>query len=64
MHLTKDATFQWVEKLRDVYLDFSSLDDFNRYDEILQNITPSDIRIISKSIFDINSYGVFLLSDK
>lgn len=64
MHLTKDATFQWVEKLRDVYLDFSSLDDFNRYDEILQNITPSDIRIISESIFDINSYGVFLLSDK
>lgn len=61
MHLTESATSLWAEKLREVYLNFGSLEEFNSYDDILQSITPKDVKEVCKNIFDISDYGVFSL---
>ena len=61
LHLTSSSTFHWTEKLREVYLDFGDLNEFDQYDTILQSITPEDILKVAKTMFNLNNYGVFVL---
>ncbi|WP_010249625.1 M16 family metallopeptidase [Myroides injenensis] len=61
MHLTEGATSLWAEKIREIYLNFGSIEDFNSYDDILQSITPKDVKEVCNSVFDISDYGVFSL---
>lgn len=64
LHLTESSTYQWIEKLREVQLNFGSLSDFDRYEEILHSITPEDVKNTAKTMFSTDSYGVFLVTPK
>lgn len=64
LHLTEFSTYQWIEKLREVQLNFGSLKDFNDYENILNSITPKDVLNTANSIFDKTNYGVFLVTPK
>lgn len=64
MHLNDNATSQWVEKIREVYLNYADLNDFNHYDELLNSITTDEIKAVANTLFDSTNYGVFTLSPK
>lgn len=64
LHLTESSTYQWIEKLREVQLNFGSLSDFDKYEEILHSITPEDVKNTAKTMFSTDSYGVFLVTPK
>lgn len=64
LHLTANSTYQWVEKLRELYLNFDDLHEFDQYDFILQSITPEEVLNTAKTMFNLNNYGVFVISPK
>lgn len=64
LHLTSSSTYQWVEKLREIYLNFEDLSEFDQYDSILQSITTEDVLNTAKTMFNLNKYGVFVIAPK
>ncbi|WP_166924329.1 M16 family metallopeptidase [Flavobacterium poyangense] len=64
MHLNDNATSEWVEKIREVYLNYADLNDFNNYNELLNSITTDEIKDVANTLFDSTNYGVFTLSPK
>ncbi|SDH75083.1 M16 family metallopeptidase [Myroides phaeus] len=64
LHLTSSSTYQWVEKLREIYLNFEDLSEFDQYDTILQSITTEDVLNTAKTMFNLNKYGVFVIAPK
>lgn len=61
-HLTKESPYNWMEKLRELYLDFNSLEDFDQYEEILQSIHPENLLEVAGTMFSEKHYGLFIVT--
>ena len=60
-HLTDDAVMNWNEKIKEYYINFGSIEGFNNYDILLQDITPHDIKEAAKTMLSTENYALFSL---
>lgn len=61
--LGMDASPQWRSTLTDLVKNNETLSDFNRYEEILQSISPSDIQEGFVNLISPNSFVLLYVSD-
>ena len=63
--LSEDNYSEWRKKLQEIYLECSSIEDFDRYDEIVKSITVEDITMAFKKFIDRENYvGFYIRNNK
>ena len=58
-HLQQASSTTWVDKLREIFLNYESLASFNDYEIILEDISAEDIRQVSETIFSMQEPLLF-----
>lgn len=62
-YLQEDATSNWRSHIVLQLKNRESLADFENYDEVLESITPTDVRDAFASYIDLDRYMIFSLGD-
>lgn len=60
-HLNETNTSEWRNKIKEMYLECGSMEDFASYDQVLESITPNDILRGFNSCLSFEQYTVFTI---